>query len=115
MAYLSFSASCVLIYFTDSIYNILFLSTSFGFLLTVLNTLPYKMIFEFNQSMSDSQFRGIGVDCSVLSCSFFLAQMIVAVSMSYLIYLMDNRVILVTGAMFSALGFFLNSYFLYYP
>lgn len=121
VAYSSFLVSCVLIYFVDNIYIIICLSTSFGLLLTVLSTLPYKMIYEFNQTLSNAsnckqaEVHGIGLDCSVLSCSFFLAQMLVASFMSLAIYSFGNRVILIAGAVFSALGVICNYCFILFP
>lgn len=114
ISFFIFSASCLLIYCTTDIYLILLVSSNFGLILTVLNTLPYKMIFDFNESIED-QLRGVGVECSVLSCAFFLAQMIVAALMSSLIYAFGNSVIFLAGAAFSALGFVLSWDFLIYP
>ena len=119
LSYFTFMVSCLLIFFSQDIFVILCLSASFGLLLTILNTLPYKMIFDFNETMLTNgegfeEFRGVGFDCSVLSCSFFLAQMIVASTMSLFIYSFGNRVILLVGASASALGFFFcNSLLIY--
>jgi solute carrier family 45 protein 1/2/4 len=112
LAYISYTISCVLIYFTQNIYFIIPLCSCFGFLMTILNTFPYEMLYEFHldenyvKCTSLGSKRGLGIDCALLSVTYFFSQVIVASSMSFLIVSFGNKIILIIGALFGLLGFF---------
>ena len=57
----------------------------------------------------------MGIDCSLLSSAFFLAQLIVSTFMSLLISVYDNRVILLVGGLFAFIGIIFINYYVIFP
>jgi hypothetical protein len=57
----------------------------------------------------------MGIDCSLLSSAFFLAQLIVSTFMSLLISAYDNRVILIVGGFFAFIGIIFINYYVIFP
>ncbi|KAM9535458.1 proton-associated sugar transporter A-like isoform 1-T2 [Salvelinus alpinus] len=86
-AYLVFGLGTGLATLTTNIYVVLFLCITYGVLFSTLCTLPYSLLCEYYQSpqfcgsSEEGTRRGMGVDISLLSCQYFLAQIIVSVSM----------------------------------
>lgn len=122
--FLFYTICCLAIYHLQSFYCILPFVTSFGIMLTTLTTLPYNLISEFHQDptygyqsggVKMGRRRGIGVDCSLLCSCHFLSQVLVSTFMSYLTSHFGNKVILLTGAAFSILGFFFVQFFVIFP
>jgi hypothetical protein len=97
------------------------ISSIMGIFLTVLITLPYTMLSEFHkdknyrsQSPAGTK-RGLGIDCSLLSSIYFLAQSLISAIMSPIISQFSNYSILVLGGIFSLLGCLWISLFVIFP
>lgn len=97
------------------------LSSSIGIVLTAVSTLPYQMLSEFHkdnkyrsQSAAGTK-RGLGIDCSLLSSIYFLAQTIVSAFMSVVTSNFGNYSIVVIGALFSLLGCLWVALFVIFP
>uniref|UniRef100_A0A674BI89 Proton-associated sugar transporter A n=1 Tax=Salmo trutta TaxID=8032 RepID=A0A674BI89_SALTR len=86
-AYLVFGLGTGLATLSTNIYVVLSLCITYGVQFSTLCTLPYSLLCEYYQSpqfcgsSEDGTRRGMGVDISLLSCQYFLAQIIVSVSM----------------------------------
>ncbi|RNA27188.1 SLC45A2 [Brachionus plicatilis] len=120
-SYLVYALCCIGIYFQTNIYIIMPLSSSIGIVLTAISTLPYQMLSEFHkdnryrsQSAAGTK-RGLGIDCSLLSSIYFLAQTIVSAVMSLITSNFGNYSILIIGALFSLLGCFWIALFVIFP
>ena len=120
-SFLSYALCCGGIYFIKNIYGIMGVSSIMGIFLTVLITLPYTMLSEFhkdkkyrNKSAAGTK-RGLGIDCSLLSSIYFLAQSLISAIMSPIISKFGNYSILILGALFSFLGCFWISLFVVFP
>jgi solute carrier family 45 protein 1/2/4 len=99
-------AICVsCIYYVDKVYFILPLYSTAGLVLTVNQTLPYQLLAdyhknkEFRRQSAQGTKRGLGVDCSLLSCMFFASQALVSLFMSLLTASLGNSVILISSAL----------------
>lgn len=98
------------IYFLNSFYAILPLYTMSGVILTAISTLPYQMLAEFHEDKeyrnksSPGTKRGLGIDCSLLSSMFFLAQTLVSAFMSPMITSFGQYTIMIMASVFSLLG-----------
>ncbi|XP_015674355.1 proton-associated sugar transporter A [Protobothrops mucrosquamatus] len=87
IAYLVFGLGTGLATLTRNIYVILTLCVTYGVLFSTLCTLPYSLLCDYYQSKQfvgtskDGTKRGMGVDISLLSCQYFLAQILVSIVM----------------------------------
>ncbi|KAL1265029.1 hypothetical protein QQF64_003056, partial [Cirrhinus molitorella] len=86
-AYLAFGLGTGLATLSTNLYVVLSLCVTYGVLFSSLCTLPYLLLCEYYQSpqfcgsSEDGTRRGMGVDISLLSCQYFLAQILVSVAM----------------------------------
>lgn len=84
IAYLSFGLGTGLATLSRNLYVVLSLCTTYGILFSTLCTLPYSLLCDYYQSKkfagssADGTRRGMGVDISLLSCQYFLAQILVS-------------------------------------
>ncbi|KAM6172604.1 proton-associated sugar transporter A isoform 2-T2 [Erethizon dorsatum] len=84
IAYLAFGLGTGLATLSKNLYVILSLCTTYGVLFSTLCTLPYSLLCDYYQSKTfagsstDGTRRGMGVDISLLSCQYFLAQILVS-------------------------------------
>ena len=120
-SYLVYALCCIGIYFQTNVYIIMPLSSSIGIVLTAISTLPYQMLSEFHK---DKQYRiqsaagtkrGLGIDCSLLSSIYFLAQTIISAFMSVVTSNFGGYSIVVIGAIFSLIGCLWVSLFVIFP
>uniref|UniRef100_A0A8C9EX76 Solute carrier family 45 member 1 n=1 Tax=Pavo cristatus TaxID=9049 RepID=A0A8C9EX76_PAVCR len=87
IAYLAFGLGTGLATLSRNIYVVLSLCTTYGILFATLCTLPYSLLCDYYQSCefagshTEGTRRGMGVDISLLSCQYFLAQILVALAM----------------------------------
>ncbi|XP_067243850.1 proton-associated sugar transporter A isoform X2 [Chanodichthys erythropterus] len=86
-AYLAFGLGTGLATLSTNLYVLLSLCVTYGVLFSSLCTLPYSLLCEYYQSpqfcgsSENGTRRGMGVDISLLSCQYFLAQILVSVAM----------------------------------
>ncbi|KAJ0023824.1 hypothetical protein NQD34_003723 [Periophthalmus magnuspinnatus] len=86
-AYLAFGLGTGLATLSNNLYVVLSLCVTYGVLFSSLCTLPYSLLCEYYQSpqfcgsSEEGTRRGMGVDISLLSCQYFLAQILVSVAM----------------------------------
>ncbi|XP_059547354.1 proton-associated sugar transporter A isoform X2 [Myotis daubentonii] len=84
VAYLAFGLGTGLATLSRNLYVVLSLCVTYGILFSTLCTLPYSLLCdyyhspEFAGSSADGTRRGMGVDISLLSCQYFLAQILVS-------------------------------------
>ncbi|KAG8505529.1 Proton-associated sugar transporter A [Galemys pyrenaicus] len=84
IAYLAFGLGTGLATLSRNLYVVLSLCATYGVLFSTLCTLPYSLLCEYYQSKkfagssADGTRRGMGVDISLLSCQYFLAQILVS-------------------------------------
>ncbi|XP_031235408.1 proton-associated sugar transporter A isoform X5 [Mastomys coucha] len=84
IAYLAFGLGTGLATLSRNLYVVLSLCTTYGILFSTLCTLPYSLLCDYYQSKkfagssADGTRRGMGVDISLLSCQYFLAQILVS-------------------------------------
>ncbi|KAB0391619.1 hypothetical protein E2I00_004618 [Balaenoptera physalus] len=71
IAYLAFGLGTGLATLSRNLYVVLSLCITYGILFSTLCTLPYSLL-------TDGTRRGMGVDISLLSCQYFLAQILVS-------------------------------------
>ncbi|XP_068772000.1 proton-associated sugar transporter A isoform X4 [Struthio camelus] len=87
VAYLAFGLGTGLATLSRNVYVVLSLCATYGVLFATLCTLPYSLLCDYYQSrkfagsQAEGTRRGMGVDISLLSCQYFLAQILVAVVM----------------------------------
>uniref|UniRef100_A0A8C3U8M8 Proton-associated sugar transporter A n=1 Tax=Catharus ustulatus TaxID=91951 RepID=A0A8C3U8M8_CATUS len=87
VAYLAFGLGTGLATLSRNVYVLLSLCATYGILFATLCTLPYSLLCDYYQSrefvgsQAEGTRRGMGVDISLLSCQYFLAQILVAVAM----------------------------------
>ncbi|XP_061456860.1 proton-associated sugar transporter A isoform X3 [Rhineura floridana] len=87
IAYLAFGLGTGLATLSRNVYVILSLCVTYGILFSTLCTLPYSLLCDYYQSKKfagsneDGTKRGMGVDISLLSCQYFLAQILVSMVM----------------------------------
>ncbi|GCC35031.1 proton-associated sugar transporter A [Chiloscyllium punctatum] len=85
--YLSFGIGTGIATLSRNSYVLLSLCVTYGVLFSSLCTLPYSLLCEYYQSKkfvgpnANGTKRGMGVDISLLSCQYFLAQIIVSIVM----------------------------------
>ncbi|CAL1608310.1 unnamed protein product [Knipowitschia caucasica] len=86
-AYLAFGLGTGLATLSNNLYVVLSLCVTYGVLFSSLCTLPYSLLCDYYQSpqfcgsSEEGTRRGMGVDISLLSCQYFLAQILVSVAM----------------------------------
>ncbi|XP_028613822.1 proton-associated sugar transporter A isoform X2 [Grammomys surdaster] len=84
IAYLAFGLGTGLATLSRNLYVVLSLCTTYGILFSTLCTLPYSLLCDYYQSKkfagssADGTRRGMGIDISLLSCQYFLAQILVS-------------------------------------
>ncbi|XP_062962122.1 proton-associated sugar transporter A [Cynocephalus volans] len=84
IAYLAFGLGTGLATLSRNLYVVLSLCVTYGILFSTLCTLPYSLLCDYYQSKkfagssADGTRRGMGVDISLLSCQYFLAQILVS-------------------------------------
>ncbi|XP_069400523.1 proton-associated sugar transporter A isoform X3 [Ovis canadensis] len=84
IAYLAFGLGTGLATLSRNLYVVLSLCVTYGVLFSTLCTLPYSLLCDYYQSKqfagssADGTRRGMGVDISLLSCQYFLAQILVS-------------------------------------
>ncbi|KAM6217820.1 proton-associated sugar transporter A isoform 2-T2 [Rhynchocyon petersi] len=84
IAYLAFGLGTGLATLSRNLYVVLSLCVTYGILFSTLCTLPYSLLCDYYQSKkfagssADGTKRGMGVDISLLSCQYFLAQILVS-------------------------------------
>ncbi|CAO2590096.1 Proton-associated sugar transporter A [Lemmus lemmus] len=84
IAYLAFGLGTGLATLSRNLYVVLALCTTYGILFSTLCTLPYSLLCDYYQSKkfagssADGTRRGMGMDISLLSCQYFLAQILVS-------------------------------------
>ncbi|XP_004607287.2 proton-associated sugar transporter A isoform X1 [Sorex araneus] len=84
IAYLAFGLGTGLATLSRNLYVVLSLCSTYGVLFSTLCTLPYSLLCDYYQSRkfagssADGTRRGMGVDISLLSCQYFLAQILVS-------------------------------------
>ncbi|EPQ12761.1 Proton-associated sugar transporter A [Myotis brandtii] len=84
LAYLAFGLGTGLATLSRNLYVVLSLCVTYGILFSTLCTLPYSLLCdyyhsqEFSGSSADGTRRGMGMDISLLSCQYFLAQILVS-------------------------------------
>ncbi|XP_048471168.1 proton-associated sugar transporter A-like [Rhincodon typus] len=85
--YLSFGIGTGIATLSRNSYVLLSLCVTYGLLFSSLCTLPYSLLCEYYHSKkfvgpnANGTKRGMGVDISLLSCQYFLAQIIVSIVM----------------------------------
>ncbi|XP_059572940.1 proton-associated sugar transporter A isoform X3 [Alligator mississippiensis] len=96
IAYLAFGLGTGLATLSRNIYVVLSLCVTYGILFSTLCTLPYSLLCDYYQNKKfagpsvESPRRGMGVDISLLSCQYFLAQILVSVAMGPLTALVGS-------------------------
>ncbi|NXJ70182.1 S45A1 protein, partial [Rostratula benghalensis] len=104
VAYLAFGLGTGLATLSRNIYVVLSLCATYGILFATLCTLPYSLLCDYYQSQEfvgsqvEGTRRGMGVDISLLSCQYFLAQILVALAMGPLTAAVGSA----SGAMYFA-------------
>ncbi|XP_069893375.1 proton-associated sugar transporter A isoform X1 [Dipodomys merriami] len=111
IAYLAFGLGTGLATLSRNLYVVLSLCVTYGVLFSTLCTLPYSLLCDYYQSKkfagsgADGGRRGMGVDISLLSCQYFLAQILVSLVLGPLTSAVGSA----TGVMyFSSLVSFLG-------
>ncbi|XP_031709293.1 proton-associated sugar transporter A isoform X3 [Anarrhichthys ocellatus] len=106
-AYLAFGLGTGLATLSTNLYVVLSLCVTYGVLFSSLCTLPYSLLCEYYQSpqfcgsSEEGTKRGMGVDISLLSCQYFLAQILVSVAMGPLTSLEEEKLKLGCESAFS--------------
>ncbi|XP_045931638.1 proton-associated sugar transporter A isoform X3 [Micropterus dolomieu] len=106
-AYLAFGLGTGLATLSTNLYVVLSLCVTYGVLFSSLCTLPYSLLCEYYQSpqfcgsSEEGTRRGMGVDISLLSCQYFLAQILVSVAMGPLTSLEEEKLKLGCESAFS--------------
>ncbi|XP_042263086.1 proton-associated sugar transporter A isoform X3 [Thunnus thynnus] len=106
-AYLAFGLGTGLATLSTNLYVVLSLCVTYGVLFSSLCTLPYSLLCEYYQSpqfcgsSEEGTRRGMGVDISLLSCQYFLAQILVSVAMGPLTSLEEEKLKLACESAFS--------------
>ncbi|NWZ22962.1 S45A1 protein, partial [Asarcornis scutulata] len=104
IAYLAFGLGTGLSTLSRNIYVVLSLCATYGVLFATLCTLPYSLLCDYYQSCeftglkAEGMRRGMGVDISLLSCQYFLAQILVSLAMGPLTAAVGSA----SGAMYFA-------------
>ncbi|XP_018580850.1 proton-associated sugar transporter A [Scleropages formosus] len=120
-AYLAFGLGTGLATLSTNLYVVLSLCVTYGVLFSSLCTLPYSLLCEYYQcpqfcgSSEDGTRRGMGVDISLLSCQYFLAQILVSVAMGPLTSLVGGaQGVMYFASVMSFVGCIYSSLFVVY-
>ncbi|XP_078497126.1 proton-associated sugar transporter A [Lissotriton helveticus] len=121
IAYLSFGLGTGLATLSRNLYVILSLCIPYGILFSTLCTLPYSLLCDYYQSKKfagsavDGTKRGMGVDISLLSCQYFLAQILVSIVMGPLTSMVGSaNGVMYFSSLVSFVGCFYSSLFVIY-
>ncbi|CAH2319779.1 proton-associated sugar transporter A isoform X1 [Pelobates cultripes] len=121
IAYLAFGLGTGLATLSSNLYIILSLCVTYGILFSTLCILPYSLLCDYYQnkkfigSSSDGTKRGMGVDISLLSCQYFLAQIIVSIVMGPLTSAVGSaNGVMYFSSVMSFVGCFYSSLFVIY-
>ncbi|XP_040285049.1 proton-associated sugar transporter A [Bufo bufo] len=121
IAYLTFGLGTGLATLSSNLYIILSLCVTHGILFSTLCILPYSLLCDYYQnkkfvgSSSDGSKRGMGVDISLLSCQYFLAQIIVSIVMGPLTSMVGSaNGVMYFSSLMSFVGCFYSSLFVIY-
>ncbi|XP_053545859.1 proton-associated sugar transporter A [Bombina bombina] len=121
IAYLAFGLGTGIATLSTNIYLILSLCITHGILFSTLCILPYSLLCDYYQnkkfvgSSSDGTKRGMGVDISLLSCQYFLAQILVSVIMGPLTSMVGSaNGVMYFSSIISFVGCFYSSLFVIY-
>ncbi|XP_030041792.1 proton-associated sugar transporter A isoform X2 [Microcaecilia unicolor] len=121
IAYLAFGLGTGLATLSRNIYIILSLCVTYGVLFSTLCTLPYSLLCDYYQSKQfagshlDGTKRGMGVDISLLSCQYFLAQVLVSIAMGPLTSMVGSaNGVMYFASLMSFIGCFYSSLFVIY-
>uniref|UniRef100_A0A4W3I125 Proton-associated sugar transporter A n=1 Tax=Callorhinchus milii TaxID=7868 RepID=A0A4W3I125_CALMI len=120
--YLSFGIGTGIATLCRNVYVLLSLCVTYGVLFSSLCTLPYSLLCDYYQSKqvrigtgADGTKRGMGVDLSLLSCQYFLAQIIVSVVMGPLTSAVGSAsAVMYFASLTSFVGCFYSSLFVIY-
>ncbi|XP_054473666.1 proton-associated sugar transporter A isoform X4 [Anoplopoma fimbria] len=120
-AYLAFGLGTGLATLSTNLYVVLSLCVTYGVLFSSLCTLPYSLLCEYYQSpqfcgsSEEGTRRGMGVDISLLSCQYFLAQILVSVAMGPLTSLVGGaQGVMYFASLMSFVGCLYSSLFVVY-
>ncbi|XP_056410566.1 proton-associated sugar transporter A isoform X2 [Hyla sarda] len=121
IAYLTFGLGTGLATLSSNLYIILLLCITHGVLFSTLCILPYSLLCDYYQnkrfvgSSSDGTKRGMGVDISLLSCQYFLAQILVSIVMGPLTSMVGSaNGVMYFSSLISFVGCFYSSLFVIY-
>ncbi|XP_029434594.1 proton-associated sugar transporter A [Rhinatrema bivittatum] len=121
IAYLAFGLGTGLATLSRNVYIILSLCVTYGVLFSTLCTLPYSLLCDYYQSKKfagsnlDGTKRGMGVDISLLSCQYFLAQILVSIVMGPLTSMVGSASgVMYFASLMSFIGCFYSSLFVVY-
>ncbi|XP_077106403.1 proton-associated sugar transporter A isoform X2 [Ranitomeya variabilis] len=121
IAYLTFGLGTGLATLSSNLYIILSLCITHGILFSTLCILPYSLLCDYYQnkkfvsSSSDGSKRGMGVDISLLSCQYFLAQILVSIVMGPLTSMVGSaNGVMYFSSLMSFVGCFYSSLFVIY-
>lgn len=109
------------IYFTNQLWIIIILCSSYGILSVTLQTLPYQILSEYHQNESyrlkspKGTRRGLGVDCALLSSCYFLSQTVVGTYTSLLISVFGSYFIIIASSICAFIGCIWISLFMIFP
>ena len=90
-------------------------------MITTISTLPFQMLSEFHQDdnyrrkSAEGTKRGIGIDCSLLSVSYFLASILSSIYSSPLIDRFGDYTIIVTSSIISFINCIWILFFMIFP
>ncbi|XP_069774757.1 proton-associated sugar transporter A isoform X3 [Narcine bancroftii] len=119
--YLSFGIGTGIATLSRNAYVLLSLCVTYGVLFSSLCTLPYSLLCEYYQSKkfvgphANGTKRGMGVDISLLSCQYFLAQIIISVVMGPLTSVVGSaRGVMYFASLTSFIGCLYSSLFVVY-
>ncbi|OCT72759.1 proton-associated sugar transporter A [Xenopus laevis] len=121
IAYLAFGLGTGLATLFSNHYIILSLCITHGILFSTLCILPYSLLCDYYQnkkfvgSSSDGSKRGMGMDISLLSCQYFLAQIIVSIVMGPLTSIVGNAIgVMYFSSLMAFVACFYSSLFVIY-
>ncbi|KAM4702643.1 proton-associated sugar transporter A [Rhinophrynus dorsalis] len=121
IAYLTFGLGTGLATLSSNIYIILSLCITHGILFSTLCILPYSLLCDYYQnkkfvgSSTDGTKRGMGMDISLLSCQYFLAQILVSIVMGPLTSVVGSaNGVMYFSSLMSFVGCFYSSLFVIY-
>ncbi|XP_069335393.1 proton-associated sugar transporter A isoform X2 [Eulemur rufifrons] len=121
IAYLAFGLGTGLATLSRNLYVVLSLCVTYGVLFSTLCTLPYSLLCDYYQSKKfagsgvDGTRRGMGMDISLLSCQYFLAQILVSLVLGPLTSAVGSaNGVMYFSSLVSFLGCFYSSLFVIY-